>query len=87
MLATALSAGYRVRAIVRKPEQIHIIKTAKSIRPFSNRLEMAVVPDILKDGAFDNVLNGVKYVIHVASPMGREVREKRNPEEKQRLLI
>jgi nucleoside-diphosphate-sugar epimerase len=75
VLATALGAGYRVRATVRRAEQIDIIRATKSIRPFSDTLDMVVVPDILKDGAFDDVLNGVKYVIHVASPMGREVRE------------
>ena len=27
------------------------------------------MPDILADGAYDEAINGVEYVIHVASPL------------------
>jgi hypothetical protein len=34
---------------------------------------MVVVPDILKDGAFDATLKDVTYIIHIASPLPRKV--------------
>lgn len=74
VLVTALAAGYRVRATVRKQEQIDTIKATKSIKPHVDNLEMVVVPDILKDGAFDAALKDVTYIIHLASPLAKEVR-------------
>ena len=76
MLATALASGYRVRATVRKQEQIDTIKDAKSIKPHVNNLEIVVVPDILKEGAFDAALKDVIYVLHIASPLAKQVRTK-----------
>jgi nucleoside-diphosphate-sugar epimerase len=78
VLATALAAGYRVRATVRKQDQIDTIKATKSIKPHVSNLEIVVVPDILKDGAFDAALKDVTYIIHVASPLSKEVRRRWN---------
>ena len=75
VLATALAAGYRVRATLRKQEQVETIKATKSVKPYVNNLEFAIVPDILKDGAFDATLKDVTYVIHLASPLAFEVRK------------
>ncbi|KAG0645969.1 Ketoreductase CTB6 [Hyphodiscus hymeniophilus] len=72
VLATALAAGYQVRATVRKQEQIDAITATKSIKQLVNKLEIVVVPDILKDGAFDGVVKDVSYIIHVASPLAKE---------------
>jgi hypothetical protein len=70
----ALAAGYRVRATVRKQEQINTIKATKSIKPYVDNLDIAVVPDILKDGAFDNAVKDAAYILHVASPLAQPVR-------------
>jgi nucleoside-diphosphate-sugar epimerase len=67
----ALSAGYKVRAAVRsqsKFEKILATPSIKALRSGTN-LEFIIVPDILTNGAYDNCLNGVTYIIHVASPL------------------
>jgi nucleoside-diphosphate-sugar epimerase len=68
-LVEALQLGYRVRAAVRKQEGFDQIKAAKSVLPFVNSLEPAIVPDILIDGAYDEAVKGVDYIIHLASPL------------------
>jgi uncharacterized protein YbjT (DUF2867 family) len=73
VLVTALQAGYRVRASVRRSEQSEQIKSAKSIQPYLNKLEFIVVPDITVDGAFDAALKDVIFVEHIASPLARPV--------------
>jgi len=65
----ALQLGYRVRAAVRKEEGFEQIKAAKSIQPFAHQLEYVIVPDILIEGAYDEAVKGVDYVIHLASPI------------------
>jgi len=72
VLATALAAGYKVRATVRKEEQINTIKATKSIKSHVNNLEFVVVPDILKDGAYDEALKDVTYILHIASPLAQQ---------------
>ena len=70
-LVLALQAGYRVRAAVRNQANVEKILSApsiKSLKPGSN-LEFAFVPDIIADGAYDDALQGVTYVIHCASPI------------------
>ncbi|OLN96916.1 Bifunctional dihydroflavonol 4-reductase/flavanone 4-reductase [Colletotrichum chlorophyti] len=41
----------------------------KYARPYLNLLEFAVVPDLLRSGAFDGVFDGAAGVIHVTSPL------------------
>jgi nucleoside-diphosphate-sugar epimerase len=36
---------------------------------YLDSLEFAIVPDILEDGAYDEAMQGVSYVLHVASPI------------------
>ncbi|KAH6714078.1 hypothetical protein BKA61DRAFT_735620 [Leptodontidium sp. MPI-SDFR-AT-0119] len=69
VLAEALARNYRVRAVVRKAEQGEQIKNTESVKSFAADLEIVVVKDLLKEGAFDNVLSGVSGVVHVASPL------------------
>ncbi|KAH8650626.1 hypothetical protein BGZ60DRAFT_421451 [Tricladium varicosporioides] len=67
----ALKAGYTVRAAVRsqsKGEAILATPTLKADPPGS-RLSFVIVPDILKDNAYDEAVRGVKYIIHHASPV------------------
>ncbi|KAK7035400.1 hypothetical protein VNI00_011931 [Paramarasmius palmivorus] len=68
VLAEALKAGYRARAVVRKAAQADKIKATKSVQPYVDQLEFAVIPDLGADGAFDAHTNGVTYIIHVAAP-------------------
>jgi nucleoside-diphosphate-sugar epimerase len=63
----ALKAGYRHRISVRKPEQIAKLK--KLYAAYSAKVEFVVVPDFGIQSAFDDVLHGVQFIYHVASPM------------------
>lgn len=58
-----------MRAVVRKAKQEKQIRNTKYVKPFEKNLEFAVVDDLLKDGAFDGVLDGIDAVVHVASPL------------------
>jgi nucleoside-diphosphate-sugar epimerase len=64
-----LEAGYSVRAAVRsqtKAEAILATPTVKAINPGS-RLTFIIVPDMLADGAYEKAVQGVKYIMHIAS--------------------
>ncbi|KAK9388583.1 hypothetical protein V1515DRAFT_614626 [Lipomyces mesembrius] len=78
VLVATLNAGYRVRASVRRQEQIDEIKTHPSIKSFGGNLDFVVVPDITVFGAFDACLHGVTYVEHVASPLPRPTEDPEN---------
>ncbi|PVH79994.1 NAD(P)-binding protein [Cadophora sp. DSE1049] len=71
-LALALARGYRVRAIVRRADQGEKIKKTSSVKPYVANLEIVVVSDLLKPGAFDGVLDGACGVLHIASPLAIE---------------
>ncbi|KIX01767.1 uncharacterized protein Z518_09494 [Rhinocladiella mackenziei CBS 650.93] len=70
-LIEALSKGYRVRAAVRSEGKISELKAAKSSQPYLDRLSFITVPDVEKEGAFDEAVKGVDYIVHVASPLAR----------------
>lgn len=64
---SALRAGYNVKLSVRRSSQIPLLREAFSAFPSS--LDFVEVPDYTKPEAFDTALQGVDYVIHVASPL------------------
>ncbi|KEF60007.1 uncharacterized protein A1O9_04856 [Exophiala aquamarina CBS 119918] len=68
-LIEALSKGYKVRAAVRSDAKIAQIKAAKSTQPYLGQLSFTIVPDITKDGVFDEAVQGVDYIVHLASPL------------------
>lgn len=67
-LIETLKAGYHARAAVRNESGIQKIKAAGSTQPYLSHLEFVLVPDILKEEAYDEAVKGVDYVIHLASP-------------------
>ena len=69
-----MSKGYKVRAAIRRESSIDEIKAAKSVQPYLDNLSFVIVPDITVDGAFDEALKDVVYVLHHASPLARPVR-------------
>lgn len=76
ILVEALQRGYRVRGVIRKESQTATIKAAPSIQAHLQNLELVVIPDLTKEGAYDNVLGDVTYIIHTASAVpafGNEV--------------
>ena len=42
-------------------------------KEFGNKLDIALVPDIIDPAAYDQALQGVTLVIHAASPLAPEV--------------
>lgn len=67
VVAQALEAGYRVRLSVRRPDQEAVVK--QGYPEYTSRIETVVVADIGKRELFENVLNDVDHVIHIASPI------------------
>lgn len=66
-LRYALEKGYHVRATVRSEAKAQELKLRLS--QHSDKLETIIVPDILAPGAFDKAVEGVEFVVHVASPL------------------
>ncbi|KAF6758994.1 D-lactaldehyde dehydrogenase [Ephemerocybe angulata] len=66
-----LKKGYAVRATVRSKEKgTHLQEYFKK---FGDKLEIAVVPDITADGAFNEAVEGVDGIEHMASPFHNNV--------------
>jgi len=72
VLVEALKAGYRARIAIRsvaKLKKLLNTPSIKALKPSSDQLSTVVVPDMAAPGAYDEAVKGVKYVIHVASPI------------------
>ena len=67
VVKSALAAGTHVRLSVRKEEQIQTLKQLFSAKP--GQLDFVVISDISNPEAFEDKLNDVEYVLHLASPM------------------
>ncbi|KAF8270657.1 NAD-P-binding protein [Lactarius quietus] len=61
-----LEAGYSVRGTVRSLSRSAFLK--EQFVEYGERLELVVVEDITKDGAFDEAVKGVDAIAHTASP-------------------
>ncbi|OQD91055.1 hypothetical protein PENANT_c001G04080 [Penicillium antarcticum] len=70
-LATALKSGYRVRAAIRSESKKNDILSAPSIKALNltDELSFIIVSDLMIDGAYDEAVKGVDYIIHLASPI------------------
>nr|OQO25590.1 hypothetical protein B0A51_08183 [Rachicladosporium sp. CCFEE 5018] len=68
-LKYALQKGYHVRAAVRSQAKADAIHKNPVLASFADRLTTVVVPDILASNAYDEAVNGAKYIVHVASPI------------------
>ena len=69
-LRTTLEHGYNVRAVFRSESKAQAILSNPALKEkTSSNLTTAVVPDFLAPNAFDEVVKGVKYIIHIASPL------------------
>ncbi|KAL9610209.1 MAG: hypothetical protein Q9167_005086 [Letrouitia subvulpina] len=67
-LLHALRAGYRVRVSIRADAQAQKIKSASWARDYLSNIDFVTVADMTEEGAFDSALQGVNYVLHIASP-------------------
>ncbi|KAK5117163.1 hypothetical protein LTR85_008931 [Meristemomyces frigidus] len=70
-LRTALENGYNVRAAVRSEAKADQVRSNPALKAMNrdDQLSFVIVPDFGKPGAFDEVVKGVKYIIHCASPI------------------
>jgi hypothetical protein len=55
-----------VRAIVRRPSAIDLIKSGPLVQPYIHLIEYFIVPDNTVPKVYDEALTGVDYVIHIA---------------------
>ncbi|KAK0199490.1 D-lactaldehyde dehydrogenase [Desarmillaria ectypa] len=66
VVRTLLERGYSVRGTVRSTEKgKHLLESFKG---YGDKLEVVVVEDITKEGAFDEAVKGVDAIAHTASP-------------------
>ncbi|CZT49937.1 related to 3-beta hydroxysteroid dehydrogenase/isomerase [Rhynchosporium secalis] len=63
----ALEKGYKLRISVRKEEQIEKLRVVLGAP--NDKIEFLVVPDITDPQAYVGKLDGVDYVLHLASPL------------------
>jgi nucleoside-diphosphate-sugar epimerase len=82
VLRKTLEAGYRVRATVRREEVIATVKSAHSIKPYLDKLEIIILKDVGALGAYHGLLEGVTYVLHVATPIPSDVSDDDDLQEK-----
>ncbi|KAF5875692.1 putative aldehyde reductase protein [Botrytis fragariae] len=64
-----LKAGYRVRGTTRDASKMKNLLDLWEEQYGKNRVEVAVVPNMAEDGAFDEAVKGVTGIAHVASNM------------------
>lgn len=72
VLVEALKQGYQVRLAIRSEAKVRKVLEAPSIKalqPSKDQISWVVVPDMAVPGAYDDAVKGVKYIIHVASPI------------------
>lgn len=71
VLRYALEYGYEVKAAVRSGAKADTVQSSPVLRAMDkdSQLSFVVVPDFLAAGAFEEAVKGVKYIIHVASPI------------------
>jgi len=68
-VAGLLERGYRVRTTIRSFDREVIVRAAvRRHTPADDRLSF-VVADLLRDEGWDRAVDGVSFVLHVASPM------------------
>jgi nucleoside-diphosphate-sugar epimerase len=74
-LVYGLNAGYTIRATVRNQAKADIILGAPSIKAIQpgKRLTFVFIPDIIAEGAYDEAVRNVDYIIHIASPLSSGV--------------
>jgi nucleoside-diphosphate-sugar epimerase len=62
-----LEAGHTVRFVVRREAQTDKLRAL--FPTYADKISFVVIPDITVSSSFDAAVQGVEYVIHVASPL------------------
>ena len=66
ILIEALSKGYKVRVAARSEAKLNTLREAELTKPFLKALGHIFLPNFDQDGAFDEAVKGVDYIIHTA---------------------
>ncbi|KAJ7230085.1 NAD-P-binding protein [Mycena pura] len=66
VVRSLLEEGFSVRGTVRSEAKCAHLR--KQFASYGDRLELVIVPDIIKAGAFDEAVKGVDAIEHMASP-------------------
>jgi nucleoside-diphosphate-sugar epimerase len=69
ILVQLLEAGYSVRAASRNQAGFDRTSSLKQVAGCKAQLSSVIVPDITVPGAYDEAVKGVRYIVHVASPL------------------
>lgn len=70
ILLAALASGHRVRYTARSEDKAKRTSSNPAVQALAGgRLSSVIIPDLSADGAFDDALQGITHVIHVASPV------------------
>ncbi|KAL2683403.1 hypothetical protein Neosp_007873 [[Neocosmospora] mangrovei] len=72
-ITTLLRQGYAVRGAVRSQTSADAV--LKTFSDYSNKLSVVVVPDMTISGAFDEAVQGVDGVLHMASPFSLNIKD------------
>lgn len=72
-MVEALLLRYSVRVAVRNEDGVKKVQAAPSVQKFLDKLSFTLVPDIIAPGAYDEAVKGVRYIIHLASPIAKPV--------------
>ncbi|KAK2464723.1 hypothetical protein APHAL10511_003299 [Amanita phalloides] len=62
-----LEQGYAVRGTVRSEARGEFVRN--EFRSYDDRFELAIVEDVIKEGAFDEAVKGVDAILHLAAPV------------------
>jgi nucleoside-diphosphate-sugar epimerase len=68
-LGLLLQADYAVRVAIRRAEQEDKIRNAACIQPYIRDISFIIVPDMTAPDAYKTAVEGVQFVIHIASPV------------------
>jgi dihydroflavonol-4-reductase len=74
IVAQLLADGYKVTGTTRDPERAWQEGHVTGVPGATDRLEL-IAADLMRPGAFDDVVNGSQYVIHTASPYETDVED------------
>ncbi|KAI8623508.1 NAD(P)-binding protein [Xylariaceae sp. FL1651] len=72
ILVDLLKSGFRVRVAARSQSKIDSVRAAPSISaldPPATHLMFVIVPDMAANGAYDDAVEGVDFIIHAAAPV------------------
>lgn len=61
----ALKAGYQLRVCLRRPSD----QLQSLLSKYSKQVEFVIIPDLTDELAFSDKLDGVEFVLHLASPL------------------